>query len=239
MASYFGSASNPADTGSLTATTPASVTPPLWMVAGQLVVVYVQYRAGAAAPAVDVTGGQTWTTGGFRSGNSQTSNLFWCVYNGSWTADPSFSNAGAAPVTVVMHVFHPTTGYAWSTTPDVAQASASVAAPSTPFDCTITGFTTVSERTVSLFFWSSVDDNTWALQTGGFTNAGLAQYRNDSAQDLSNSAAYLIQTSVGATGNVTNRQATNGGDNYHTHSIAFAESFVGGVNPRLMLLGVG
>jgi hypothetical protein len=237
---YFGSASNPADDAGLTTTTPVAVTPPASMVAGQLVVVFNQYRANGATLAVSETGGQAWTTGTARGANSQTTNLFWCIYNGNWDADPSFSNPGAAVVSVVMHVFSPTSGYAWSATPDTAQVSTTAASPSTPFDCTITGFTPTADRTVALFFWSAQDDHIWALQTGGFTNAGSTQYRNNSTNDMSNSAAYLIQTTAAATGDVTNRQTTNGGDNWHSHKIAFAESFVGGgVTPRLMLMGVG
>lgn len=224
MAAYFGSATNPADNAGLIGTTPVTITPPGSMVSGHLVTVLVTYRGNADTIAVSQAGGQTWTSETARSGNTQTSRLFHCIFNGTWSADPSWSNGGVEVVSAVMHVFAPTASYAWSATPDTAAASASAAAPGTPFDCTITGFTPTEARTVSLFFWSSVDDNTWALQTGGFTNAGSAYYRNNSTNDMSNSAAYLIQTTATATGDVTNRQATNGGDNFHTWSIAFDET---------------
>jgi hypothetical protein len=224
MAAYFGSATNPADTSGLVGTTPVALTPPGSMVAGDLVVVLVHYRATGATLAVSNDGGQAWTAATARSGNTQTSRLFWCIFDGTWDANPSFSNDGIAVVSAVMHVFRPTSGYAWDATPDTAEASTTNAAPGGSFDCTITGFTPTAARTVSLFFWSSNDDNTWALQTGTVTNAGLAQYRNDSSNDQANSTAYLIQTSAVATGNITNRQATLGGDAYHTHSIAFSET---------------
>lgn len=194
------------------------------MVSGDLVIVFAQERSATSTVAISEAGGQTWTSGTSLGISTQTSRIFWAIFDGTWDANPSVSFTGGVAQTVVMHVFRPTAGFAWSSTPDTAEATNSGAAPADPFDVTITGFTPTAARTVSLFLFSSTDDNTWAIQTGQ-TNAGNAQYRNNPAgSDQSNSAAYIIQTTASATGNVTNRQTANGGDAWHTHSIAFAET---------------
>jgi hypothetical protein len=121
-----------------------------------------------------------------------------------------------------MRVFRPTIGTnTWAL--DVAQTTGTFAAPAAPRDVTITGITTVENGAVALFVWATPDDNTWGLQTAGWRNAGTAQYRNLASSDSSQSAAYMIMTTAGATGNVTNRQIVNGGDAGNTIKLAFKQ----------------
>ena len=217
---YFGSASNPADNGTLAAS-PVAVTPPALMLAGDLVVLIANSRSGGITLAISATGGQTWTSETAITTNG-TLRLFWCRYNGTWTANPSVSFSTAVNTTVVMHVFRPTIGTnTWAL--DVTQTTGTFAAPAAPRDVTITGITTVADGAVALFVWETQDDNTWGLQTAGWTNAGNAQYRNRASADSSQSAAYRIMATAGATGNVTNRQLTLGGDSGNTIKLAFKQ----------------
>jgi hypothetical protein len=62
---------------------------------------------------------------------------------------------------------------------------------------------------------------TFVLQTAGWANAGDAQDRNLSGNDITASAAYLVKTTAGATGSVTNRGSA--GDNWVGLILAWKE----------------
>lgn len=223
---YFGSAATPADNGTLSNASVATVTPPGSMVAGDLVVVLGQYRGDDGFPEVIVTGGQTWTTitGAFTT-DCQVS-LFYCIFNGTWSANPAFQQAvgGPAALSAIMHVFRPTSGFTFAGRDTGLSHNASYTAPSTPFDVTVPADTSTEARIVALAFFTSEDDNTWALQSGTWTNAGTAQYRNTSGTDQSNSTAYKFFTSIGTIDAVTNRQATLGGDHGLLMNFGFYET---------------
>lgn len=218
---YFASASNPTDNNSLDSTTLA-VTPPGSMLAGDLVIMIANARDSGQTLAISATGGQTWTS---QTGNTTNASqrIFWARYNGTWSANPSVSfPAVARATTVVMHVFRPSSSAnGWVL--DVAQTNSSYAAPASPFDVAITGITTVTNGALVLASWVSTDNNTWQVQTGGWTSAGGTQYRNADGNDSSQSAAYRIMPTAGASGNVTNRQTANGGDAGNTSILAFKE----------------
>lgn len=220
---YFNSASNPADNGSLD-TSPVAVIPPAGMLAGDLVIMIANTRTAGITPAISATGGQTWTSETAVTTNGSI-RLFWCRYNGTWTANPSVSFSTSVNTTVTMHIFRPTIGTnTWAL--DVTQTTGTFAAPPLPRDVTITGITTVVNGAVALFVWSSRDNNTWGLQTPGWTNAGNAQYSNRASADSSQSAAYEIMATAGATGDVTNRETLAGGggfDEGNTIKIAFKQ----------------
>jgi hypothetical protein len=225
---FFGAAASPADNGSQDDTAARAITPPASMVAGDLVVLATLCRNATETLAISQAGGQSWTSETLRQSGSSSSRLLWCRYNGTWSANPSVTTTGqfGTALSLVMAVFRPTAGSnTWAV--DVAETFANVGAPVSPFDVTATGKTAVAASTVSLFAFTSIDDNSWALQTGGFSNAGSAQYRNTASNDISVSLAYKIQTSAGATGNVTNRQTANGGDAARWHAITFKEQSSG------------
>jgi Tfp pilus assembly protein PilX len=227
---YIGSASNPADGGNRGAT-PVAVTPPLAMLTGDLVVMIANSVTSGLTLAIFQAGGQTWTSETAVTTNGSL-RLFWCRYNGTWTANPSVSFSTALNTTVVMHVFRPAIGTnTWAL--DVAQTTGIFAAPAVPRDVTITGITTVTNGALALFVWASQDNNSWALQTAGWANAGSFQYRNGASADSSQSAAYSIMATAGATGNVTNRQTATGGGGYdggNTIKIAFRQ-----ISPKVVL----
>ena len=219
---YVSSASNPGDTGTLVATVVA-VTPPGAMQTGDLVILVANAREANQALAISNAGGQTWTTEAANI-TTTTQRIFWARYNGTWSANPSVSfPAGANGTTVVMHVFRPTSIFhTWAL--DVALTNSNFASPPNPRDVTIGGITTVTNGALVLAVWATTDDNQWGLQTGGWSNAGIAQYRNnDKKNNSSQSAAYRVMPTAGATGNVVNRQTANGGDAGNSAIIAFRE----------------
>ena len=218
---YVGSASNPADNGSADATVVA-VTPPAGIQLGDLVVLIANAREAAQTLAISNTGGQTWTSETANTTNT-TQRIFWARYNGTWAANPSVSfPMGANSTTVVMHVFRPTAvTNTWAI--DVALTNSSFTAAAGGADKTITGINVVTPGALVLATWTTQDDNTWTLQTAGWTNAGNAQYRNLDGNDASQSAAYRVMPAAGPTGNITNRQTALGNDLGNSGIIAFRE----------------
>jgi hypothetical protein len=201
-------------------------------ITGDLITVFAHYRGnpGANTLLVGETGGQTWNS---LAQFNDTANLcavrmFWCrwdtaAYNGN---NPDFLVTGGSSTiafATVAFVFRPTVASnLWAV--DNAQSSAAYAAPLTPFTVTITGVTPTNASSVAIAAWFSEDDNTWGSLTGtGWNVAGTAQYRNTTGSDMSSSYAYKIQTSVGATGNVSKVQSALGGDPGATSIVSFYE----------------
>ena len=210
LMTYFGSASTPADTGSNNAN-PTAVTPPGGMQAGDLVLLIGQARANAGALTISAPGGQSWTSETQQNQANCRLRLFWCRFNGTWSANPSVSMGSAANNTVVMHVFRPSNpSSVWAV--DVAQVSNNFAAPPVPRTVTISGITTITDGALVFAAWASSDDNTWGSLTGGWYIPGSAQYRNMSGADASQTHAYKVMAIAGASGNVSKNQATLGGD---------------------------
>ena len=207
---YFGSASTPADNGTNTAN-PTAVTPPGGMQAGDLVLMIAQSRDSTAALAISNAGGQVWTSETQQNQTNCRIRLFWCRFNGIWGANPSVSFGNTNPHTVVMHVFRPSnTSSVWQV--DVAQVSGNFAAPPVPRTVTIPGITMITDGAIVFAAWATADNNTWGSLTGGWSTPGLAQYRNSSGSDQSQTHAYRVMAIAGASGNVSKNQATLGGD---------------------------
>lgn len=230
---FFGVATNPADGGSLTEPqTGATLTPPGSMQTGDLVVVYLYNENGSAGDGLQInnTGGQTWTSdttsGSYSySGAAAGHRLYWCTFNGTWSANPTFdfpAKAGTRGCGMQMLVFRPdSTSKVWSI--DTAPSWAGFSAPTTPFTVTITGLTPSNSDTVTLARWCSDDDNTWGSLSGtGWSKTGLgAQYANTGGSDLSTTYAYNLKGSPSATNNVSQNQATLGGDAGSTVIVSF------------------
>ena len=209
--SYVGSASTPADNGSQEGPTVA-VTPPS-MQAGDFVLIIGGHRGGG--PSMSETGGQTWTTLTSASNDLRT-RLFYCIFNGTWTANPSITFADSYAMSAIMHVFR---GVDQTSPLDVAQTTGTFSAPSSPYDVTIGGITTNTDGAWVIAVWGQVWSETWTLQTGGWTNLGGAQYRNTAgSMQFSISAAYKAVSPAGGSGNVTNREG--GTQNGTTHILA-------------------
>jgi len=217
---YFGSASTPADNGTNTAN-PTAVTPPGSMRAGDLVLMIAQARASSRTLAISSTGGQAWTSETQQNRTNCRIRLFWCRFNGTWSANPSVSMGSTNCNTVAMHVFRPSnTSSVWQI--DVAQASGNFASPPAPNrTVTIPGITTITDGALVFAAWATADDNTWGSLTGGWSTPGSAQYRNTSGSDQSQTHAYQVMTTAGASGNVSKNQLTLGGDAGRYLIIAF------------------
>lgn len=202
---YVGSASNPADNASNTVN-PTVVDPStISMVSGDLVILYAQVKTISLTPVISQAGGQTWNSEAvYASQTGMSARLFWCRFNGTWSANPSVNLGGTSGNTVVMHVFRPSAGSnTWEV--DVAFASATFAA--TTGAVTIPTRNTVADSTVSLATWGTADDNSWTSLTGtGWVVTGLAQYRNLAGTDASSTFAHRIMTVAGATNAVSKTQ---------------------------------
>lgn len=231
---YFGSAAVPADNGT-NATATITVTPPASMLAGDLVVVVCRQR-GAGAWINGLDGGQAWTNAGNNTGTSLVSiNTFWCRFNGTWSVNPRFDNAGATNTSVVMLVFRPTsTSYNWDLQFDNLANLAAATVNS------ITGVTPSNNSNISLACWHTADDNTWGTLTGTNWTIGTlaAQYRNLAGSDGSCTFAYQIQTTAAPTNNVSKTQLTLGADATATRILNFYEVLsTNGTAPTTLLSG--
>lgn len=206
---YVNSASNPADNGTLNTAT-VTVTPPGSMRDGDIVFMIGMRRASNITTfAVSATGGQIWNELPSLTGTANISiRIFWCRFNGTWSASPSVNLQGTGGNSVIMHVFRPSTRvYSWAV--DVSQASTNHAAAAS---ITRTGVTTNNNNTLTFVGWFTADDNSWGTPSAGWTTAGSAQYRNLQGMDMSASFAYRILTTAGTTGDVAKSQTANSPD---------------------------
>lgn len=218
---YFGIASTPTN-GNSNSTSPTVVTPPSSMTAGQLVVVVCSNRLKSDTHAVSQAGGQTWTKLSTKTSTTYYSSTTWfyCVFNGTWSASPSFSHGGTNN-TCIMLVFTPTAGSSWLV--DVAESPANFAAPSTPYDVTITGITCAA-NSVTIASWFSQDDNTWAYQAGtSWTQPATATVNNLDGNDSGMLMAYRLMPSGGSSGSPVGRETTNQADGGAINIMSFKE----------------
>lgn len=217
---YVGSNATPADgvgTGTGVAD-PTAVLPPAGMLSGDLVFMIGQERAASAALAVSATGGQTWTTHAAITTTNTTARVFTCVFNGTWSASPSVDFAGTTCNSVQMHAYRAPTGYTWS----LNQALVELDDATSPF--IVTGQTTTGTGpTITLAGQFSPDDNSWSAAAAGlWVQAGTAQYRNQSGSDQSSTYAHVIQSTGGATGDLSRTQTANGDDTTTSFIISYA-----------------
>src|SRR3990172_4257753 len=139
---YYNSSSIPADNGANTSD-PTVITPPSGMQTGDLVIMQGRARATSGTLAISEAGGQTWNSTIQRNQSNCRTRVFWCIFNGTWSANPSIAFGSATCNTVVMHIFRPSaTNFIWQL--DTTESGGIYAAPATPFTVTITGITTQS-----------------------------------------------------------------------------------------------
>ena len=206
--SYVDSAPNPANNGTYNDETvdvdPSSIS----MQQGDFVLLIGAERSHTGSDlTISNTGGQSWTTlDQAPSEIAMKSRLFYCIFNGTWTANPSIIGNSGVTKSAIMHVFR---GVDQATPLDVAQTVGT-----TPYedpDKTIDGITTNTDGAWVIAVWTASWSGSWALSTSGWDNAGLAGYNNIvTGAKLSVSAAYKELASHGASGDVTN--TTDAGD---------------------------
>lgn len=201
--SYFASATNPADNGSLTSTSPVTVTPPGSMVAGDFVVIVGSVRSGASNITISEASGQTWSTLPIVDAASNRFRVLYCEFNGTWGADPSVAFSTAATVTVVMHVFRSSkvTPF-WQIDANGTDGNAFLRP----------AITTVKVSTVAIAIWQIIANNTFGATSGtGWATLGGAQYRNLGGSDTTIAFAYKSIASPQSSGDVTRTSASSTG----------------------------
>lgn len=202
---FFNVAVTPADNGS-SATNPTVVTPPASMQAGDLVVMFGDRRASSGSISMSETGGQSWNSLTENDQNTQRTRIFWCNFNGTWSANPSINMGATLCNSAVMLVFRSSNTDAFDRgfAADNALSAGAFAAPGSPYTVTITGLTRqTAVPGVAIAFWAVAIANTWGTLSGtGWSQTNLtAQYRNTAGSDQSIACAYNIGT--GATNNVS------------------------------------
>lgn len=201
---------------------------------GDMFIVSCAVRGSASTITNTEAGGQTWNaaTALQGAGVSNSARIFWAVYNGTLSATPTFDLVGSGIATsCVMTVFRPTSGFAFNTTPDAAQAASGPTTYSTnPTDYTTADVSAGAASRVVLAFWWYNDNLTLALQSpGSWVNpSSETQWRNSSGTGFVISQAYLIQSSSAASGTITNRLTGTTGGSIRYATIAFSESAVAG-----------
>jgi hypothetical protein len=220
---FYGEASRPTDNGTYT-TSPAVVTPPANMQAGDLVVLTACMATTSGTAAISQAGGQSWTSLTQRNATRNRARNFWCVFNGTWSASPSVTLSAGANNIVRMLVFRPHGGTLSTWAVDVAESSATYAAPTTPFTVTIPQVSTNYNGSLVIAIWTSADDNGWGSLAGGWDTFTQYQVRNTSGTyDQSITGAWKIQETAGVTGSVSMNQALLGGDAGTRSIMAFRE----------------
>lgn len=205
---HFGKASSVADGGSSAAAV-QTITPVPDMLAGDLCIVTCTARNDDNAPiTISNTGGQTWNTSFTYSeagGDGQASRMFWCQFNGTWSANPTFTftlGSATSPKTAVMNVFRsgsPVFDH-WT-----FEANGPINSDSSS-PITINSITTTHPATITLANWYVSNVSVYTSFTGaaGWINiTSPNQYRNLSGLDSSVSFAWKYQKIPGAIGSVT------------------------------------
>jgi hypothetical protein len=206
---FVGSAGTPADGGTQDGRAmPVAITPPSNMqVNDYVIVVWHYWRSPHATIAVSNTGGQSWTSETQQDNNPTYfgARLFRCRFNGKWSASPSFNLSGTTTGDAfggIMLVFR---GVNTTSAFDVALRQGAFP-PNDPV--TIPAITTNNKGAMVVAIWVSSDDNTWSLQTSGWSQ-DAAQWRN--VARASTSYAYKV-VDASSSNNVSNRQVTLGDD---------------------------
>lgn len=241
--SLFDTAVSPADNGSNDSTT-VTITPPGSMTSSQWVLLIVGSRDSAGANdttySVSTTGGQSWTELTPVSQGIGGHTVFYCTFNGTWDTDPIVTCTDPETTDSCQALMAVFDGVDTSDPFNVSDTAAGYSTPSgPPYDVTISGITTTVDGAWVIAIWMSGDDNTWLLGTGGWTNIGGTQFRNNGSADTSLSAAYMQVDSDGS-GDVDNEQTSRGPDPGTTRIFALKPSVAGG-RPRrngITLMGV-
>ena len=201
---FFGTSSLPVDNASAIGPT-VTITPPASMLAGDLAIIYAQYRNTTGTLTIGATGGQSWNAMATYTGSTQNIRIFWCRFNGTWAANPTVTlGAGTNALSAMMYVFRPSSASNIWAVNDEQVNTASGTNPNV-----ITGYNTIMPNSVTMAFWSSAAANTWGTLTGtGWSKTSLPnQVRNTATSGQSHTAAYRLMTTAGATNNVQQTQS--------------------------------
>lgn len=206
---YLASASNPADNGTGGEPTTLAVTPPANMRAGDLVVLLGIHRLAADTITLSATGNQLWNDTGNLNGTLGSVHLWWCEFNGTFSANPSLAFAaesGTIPVSAIMLVFHKGVGQGAVWKIDTAIAGGVEGSAST---VVVTGITPAHDDNVTLAGWLVPNISTWGTLAGtGWNALETAQFRNSIGNDISATFAYNAQAAKATTNDVSQNPTT-------------------------------
>lgn len=215
----IGGSAVPDDNGS-NATSTITLTPPTsHFRQGDLVLVLCQSRS-AATWSVGVTGGQSWTEEVFADGLTS---LFWCTFNGTWSANPRFDSTSSTCTTAAMSAYRaPSTDTIWGI--DVALVESTFAAPSSPFTVTRAGVTTNRDNALAFAGFLTLDDNNYnnPAANEAWRVCTSPSIRNTAGSDQSMSINWQPMPTPGATGDLSRTQNTVTGDGGTSFIIAFS-----------------
>ncbi|TMI11733.1 MAG: hypothetical protein E6H40_04010 [Betaproteobacteria bacterium] len=222
----------PASDDSITKAASAAIVPPAGMQNKDVILLFVSAMVPSSTLIQNtVSGGQTWwSIPGGQIGSNPTARVFKTIFNGSWSGTPNIPafSWGATAVTYQMWMIvlrgadtigvgtQPVNDYSCcGGSTNYLSGTFSAALPS-PYDVAISGFTTTTDNAMVFAHWYSADDNTWSLQTPGWSQPGgqppwrTMAVAGGAGADTSMSIAYLTQATAGPVAAVTNRQATLG-----------------------------
>lgn len=205
-------------TTTITLAPPGGTSPPAngGMRKGDLCVVICQSRSSATW-SVGVTGGQTWTEEVFPI--SPGMSLFWCTFNGTWTASPRFDSTSGLCTSAAMNCWRAlSTGHVWAI--DNPLDVDSFAATTTP---TRTGVTTTKPNAIVILGAATLDDNSWSTLTSAddWSSFAFTYLPNTAGSDMSMCVRFRILAAAGASGDHTMTQTVNGPDAGETFIISF------------------
>lgn len=194
---------------------------------GDLLVWCSAGRGTVTAPPASGTGGQTWTQVFDGTGNPRAFSMFRATFNGTWSGDPTSTNAPGT-TTIEISVWRATnTGVTWSH--EIVGGPTGVAASATN---TMTGGTpSGSDPVVVIGYVQTADDNSYGNLTGsGWDWIGSTTgYANSGGSDNSLATVYRADAAATATGSPTIDQTANGNDAYTNAVVAFKAA--GGTPP--------
>lgn len=176
------------------------------MQSGDFVMAYASCDGGDFA--ISATGGQTWTEAFDFEDNTYAGVLMWCIFNGTWTADPTIDCVEAT---------------AWSNLWGVVLRGVDQADPwdvdpvragdnGTAFD--IATFDTLTNGAWAFVGAGSIDNNTWTVDNSFVAPSGSGNiyWRNATGTDSSIVLARKVIDTAGAVGATTMTQTALGPD---------------------------
>jgi len=230
----------------------ATIVPPSGMQTKDVILVFANAMTSSSvnisnAGGAEAGGQSWWSVSGF--GTSPSQKVFYTVFNGTWTANPTFrfgSTAVTYQLWMVVLRGSDTLACPPCTKPLLEgpigaariDPTATFGAPLSPFNVIIPAstFTTTTNNAMVFAQWMSADDNTWALQSppAGWSNLSAPpqppqpQWRTMAAAggagaDTSMSIAYSTQATAGPVPALTNQQtgpAGSQGDAGQYHIVA-------------------
>lgn len=216
--SLFGVAKDPTTDNTANVGPTAVIVPPGSMVAGQLVTVFVCYRGTTGTLSVSNAGGQSWTNATQVDSGNFRIQLFKCIFDGTWDANPSFTiTTGTNAILGYMMVWDG----ADETTPyDVDFTNGGTSTAST---FSVPAVTTTTDGAVAVVMRISQDNNSYGTFTTGWSSPA-SQHRVTSTTGLGFTWAYKTLATAGSSGDYASTQSALGPDTSIALSFAIKRS---------------